>query len=65
MLLTSGDRGDHVVFVHRNQDTNRDLTIIRPVGRLERATAPVEPDLAHDRPLQFGLDLRGVEESKI
>ena len=39
----------HVVGVARNDEADRHLAVVRAVGRVERAAAAIEPDLAVDR----------------
>ena len=42
-------------------DADRHLAVVRAVGRVERAAAGVEPDLALDRRAQLGREARAVD----
>src|SRR5207244_7458564 len=54
----------NVLFVARNDDANRSLSIIRAVGGVKRAVAIVETHFAFDFPTEFlrerfGFDIAG------
>jgi len=61
VVATEGDGGQHVFFVARNYDANRDLSIIGPVSRVERAAARVEADLPAKMAAERGFKREGVE----
>src|SRR5262249_40368328 len=42
---TDFHRGHHVVSISWNNEPDRNLPIVRAVGGIERAAAPIEPDL--------------------
>ena len=56
------DGRDHVVDVAGNHDADRDLAIVRSVGRVKGAAAVVEADLAADRLAQVGCEGGCVDE---
>ena len=50
------DRGRDVGFVERDDEADRDLPVVRRVGRVERARAGVEAHFAAHRLLQRALE---------
>ena len=46
VFATNGDGGDDVVGIPRNDESNRNLTVVRTVGCVERAAAAIETDFA-------------------
>ena len=55
-------RRDHIVRVAGDDEADRDLAVVGAVGRVERAAAAVEADLAADRPLQLQFEAGGLCE---
>jgi len=65
MVAAEGDRGEHVFFIARNYNADRNLAIIGAVGGVEGAAARVEADLsakvaAESAFERGGIELRGV-----
>ena len=58
MIAAEGDGGEHVFFIARNCNANRDLAIVGAVGGIESAAASVEayltPKMAAERSFQRG-----------
>src|SRR5207302_354519 len=61
VLAADRDGLDDVVGRLRDHDPDRELPVVRAAGRVERAVAGTEADLALDRPLELALELRLVE----
>src|SRR5215475_1740990 len=55
------DGPDHVLFISRDHDADRNLPVVRRVGRVERAVARAEPDLAANGRMKLALQRRGVD----
>src|SRR4029077_15949301 len=62
ILSTCGDGCDHILVVTRNHQTNRNLTIIRSIGGVERATPSVEAHLSLHRSSKLFLQLRRLRK---
>jgi hypothetical protein len=65
MVAAEGDGGENVFFVTGNYDADRDLAVVRAVGRVEGAAARVETDfsakMAAKRSFKRGrVEVRGV-----
>jgi hypothetical protein len=52
---------DELVHVARDDDADRRHAVVRGVGRVERAAAGVEPDLALDRRAELGREALAVD----
>jgi len=57
-----GDRRDHISGIARNNEADRNLTIIRRVGGIECATAAIEAHFAAHAALQFALEFGGLRK---
>ena len=61
MIAAEGDGGEHVFFIARNYNADRDLAIVGAVGGIEGAAARVEayltPKMAAERSFQRGGNL--------
>jgi len=55
VLAAKGDRLHYIVYGPRDDNADRHLTIVRGIGRVERAAAGIEPHLA----LDACVELRG------
>ena len=62
VLPARGHRRDHIVGIAGNDEADRNLAVVRAVGRVERAAAAIEPHLAADHPLQLALELGGLSK---
>src|SRR5450759_4375259 len=65
MVAAEGNGGEHVFFVARNDDADRDLAVIGAVGCVERAAARVEANFstkvaAESSFKRAGVELRGM-----
>jgi hypothetical protein len=61
--LTTDTYGrDDVLCVTRYHESDRNLAIVGPVGRIECATAMIESHLPADLPLQGALEIRRLRE---
>src|ERR1700678_1162007 len=47
-LAARGNRGDDVLYISGNDQSNRDLTVVRCVGGVKRPCCLVKADLAFD-----------------
>jgi hypothetical protein len=61
VIAAKGDGGEHVFFVPRNYDADRNLAIIGAVGRVEGAAARVEADFSTKMAAKGGFEHGGVE----
>ena len=61
IAATDAHRLDHVVGRPRDDDADRDLAVVGPARRVERAVAWLEPDLAFDNPREVVLQAAHVD----
>lgn len=67
MTARDGDRSNRVIDVARNDDANRDLSVIRCVAGIEGSAAGVEAHFALDRSFEVRLqplDVYGIPERR-
>jgi hypothetical protein len=65
MFAAQSNRGQHVFFVARNYDTNRDLPVIGAVGSVESTATGVETDFSAEVAAERGLERTGVESREM
>jgi hypothetical protein len=53
---------DHIIVISRNDEPDRNLSIVRSIGRVQRATASVEADLAANLALQCPFEVESLRE---
>ena len=61
MIAAEGNGGENVFFIARNDDANRNLTVIGAVGCIERAAARIEENFSAKVAAESGFKSRGVE----
>jgi hypothetical protein len=61
VVAAEGNRGEHIFFVPRDYDTDRNLAVIRTVGCVESATAGIEANFAAKMAAESGFERSGVE----
>src|SRR5690625_27384 len=61
VVAADPDRGDEVIGVVGDDDADRDLAVVRAIGRVEGSRARVEADLAPDLALEGGGEGFGVD----
>jgi hypothetical protein len=59
-IAADGDGGKDIVGIARENDTDRDLTVVGSVGRVEGAASAVEANVASDAETQGFGQPRGV-----
>ena len=59
------DRGDNIIHVARQNNSNRYLPVVRPVGRVKRAAAVVETHIAPQLAFQRGRKSSGVDVCRL
>jgi len=57
-----GHSREHVFCITRDDEADRNLTVVGPVRRVQRAASAIEPDLAADGPRELAFELRGALE---
>ena len=62
MSATDRHGGDHIVRVSWDDEPDRNLTIVGPVGRVECAASRIEPHLASNLALQRTFEIGGRRE---
>ena len=65
VFARQSDGGDDVVGVARNHDADRHLAIVRGVGRVQRARAVVETNLAADFATKLGGEDGGIDVQRL
>jgi len=61
MFAAESDSGQDIFFVARNDDANRDLPVVGPVGRVQGAATRIEADFAAEMAAKSSLKCEGVE----
>jgi len=60
MFAAQGNRGENVFGVARDYDSDRNLTVVGTVGRIEGAAAGVKADFAAQMAAEGGFESSGV-----